>query len=102
MKKKVHEKIRKVLTSYDEFEKIINFRQVFGFDNDKLIRGNSDHKRIYKSVVYTYSLEVLYLMTLKIGASNSIQEFIDLTKFVVQYKHSSIAMRKLIMVLIIQ
>ena len=67
MRKKIYEKTRTILNSNDEFEKLINFKQVNNFNNEKLL--NHSDKEIFKPLIYKYSLEVLYLMLIKIAGS---------------------------------
>lgn len=43
-----------------------------------------------KPLIFKNSLEVLFVMSAKIGANQNIKEFIELTKDVVHYKHTSV------------
>jgi hypothetical protein len=54
MYKKFEVKSKKILTSNDEFEKLINFRQVYNFQNEKLF--SQVDKDMYKPLIYRYSI----------------------------------------------
>lgn len=37
LKKKLSERVKKILTSNEDFEKLINFKLVYNFNNEKLL-----------------------------------------------------------------
>ena len=67
-----------MLLSNEEFERLINFKQVFNFNNEKLL-GSVD-RGVYHPVVYRHSLEVLLTLWVKITGHSSVLELLELTK----------------------
>lgn len=43
--------------------------------------------------MYKYSIQVLLLLLMKIGAHQSIADWIELAKYIVNYKHTTVTQR---------
>jgi hypothetical protein len=77
-----------VFTEYKEFEKLINFKQAYNFNNEKLMATMD--RDLYKPLAFKHALEILYLMVVKISAYSSIQEYLEQTKFINSYSHTTL------------
>ncbi|CDW72650.1 heat repeat-containing protein 5b [Stylonychia lemnae] len=91
--KKIKSSIRSTMSSFEEFESVINIRQINNFQNQKVIQGSAD-KAVAKNLLYRNAVEVLFVIAFKIDTSFNFKESLEFTRRVVSYSHTSLSQMK--------